>query len=138
MPETIEGRRRRVEAVAEGMGSQKALADALEMSEPRISKALNKELASDRRLAPIERAISEKKLWQYAERQDYPLAPDVGDGAATFPAPPQANQGKASQDVEPLASHRTIEQYDEEGNLLWAVEVRFLAGRTRKYFQRVS
>lgn len=136
MAESIEQRRRRVQAVADGMGSQKALADALNMSEPRISKALNRELSSDRRLAPIERGISEKRLWQYAQRKDYEQEAPGGD-TLPFEAPGQAEYAASGPgDLTAVGSHIETETYDEEGNLLWAIEIRLLAGRTRRQYRR--
>ena len=47
--------------VIDQIGSQKAASEVLDISESRLSKALNLKTISDRRLAPIERAIDKWK-----------------------------------------------------------------------------
>ena len=61
IPPDLAKRRERILRLIEEVGTQKALAEALGMTESRVSKALSPETVSDRRLAPIERAISEWK-----------------------------------------------------------------------------
>lgn len=57
MPESLTARRQRILDKIESFGSQKAFAEAIGMNQSRVSKALNAQWLSDRRLAPIEQAI---------------------------------------------------------------------------------
>jgi phage repressor protein C with HTH and peptisase S24 domain len=50
--------------VIDDFGTQKAFAEAIDMDPSRISRALNKDHVSDRRLAPIERAIAKLQSGQ--------------------------------------------------------------------------
>ncbi len=58
MSPEIANRRDEILAVIDEYGSQKAFAEAIGFGESRISRALDPEKATDRRLAPIERAIA--------------------------------------------------------------------------------
>lgn len=59
----LDSRRARVRAVSDTYDSQKAFSAAIGMSESRVSKALSKKTSSERKLAPLESAITHRGLW---------------------------------------------------------------------------
>lgn len=86
--------------VIDDFGTQKAFAEAIDMDPSRISRALNKDHVSDRRLAPIERAIAKLQSGQ-------------GDGdSGEVPEPPVARANPASEKGLPPREVRRLS--DEE------------------------
>lgn len=107
-PDMAERRERILTVVAE-FGSQKAFAQAIGFGESRISRALDPETISDRRLAPIERAIAKLRKGQNNGSPSTPPASagvplsEAADAAEVIHIPEVQIEADAGDGTDPTA-----------------------------------
>ena len=98
-------RQEKIREVMDRFPTQKEFAEAIGMKGPRISKALKPENASDRRLAPIERAIDE---WKQAESSN-------GKEESQIPTEAGAPKGLSDEQLEKFGLVRIAHTNVEAG-----------------------
>lgn len=124
-PLSLSERHSRLVALADTFDTQKAFSEAIGLGESRVSKALAGDSVTERKLLPIEYAVSERKLWRRLKEEgnsdSEPAAPvsapdlppvesnatlvDLGESSIWIPYFPArlgaAQSGQDPYDIEP-------------------------------------
>lgn len=120
-PAELAARRNALLRKIEEYGSQAAFCKAYGLTQSRVSRALDPEKMSDRRLSPIERAIERKAESQEGQRLSRPRRPSITD---MLDDPERKRPGAPPPGLARAGGSIVARGFDADG-LMYAVEISF-------------